>query len=439
MPFATIEIETRMIMLAAALQVNLIILPITAKGEPIMPEPIYTLFTFDVEDTWYEDEIGAIVPTYLAETLTKHGIRAHFLLIGDRWRRIKERKEHRFVDALEHHDIGLHSDNAIEGPFISEVVADADWDQGVAIARSYEGRGLIAVEEACGRQASAISRHAHISGGPFSYEFARQKGLFYHYGYTPNPMGDVAPIWVAGALASDVEGPNYVTIHDCKYRSEETYQAEIKKFTDHVTRLQEEKVRFQTAFLGHPYCYMSHNGHVGSYYRYNGRSPRSIPETLAYMETLPCRRFPMSHLDDIKRRFRNTVEVIAGLRDQGLIKDVTTAELRDVFGKRPETMTLQQLQSFAKRIPHNGIDLPNPDIFTLGEYLLAMLECIERFNSSGTMPGNLSKRITATISTASDANPIAEATGNSCRFHHPAPLCRASFTPQLAATITPAI
>lgn len=33
--------------------------------------PIQTLFVFDVEDTWYDDDIGEVVPRFFAETLTR--------------------------------------------------------------------------------------------------------------------------------------------------------------------------------------------------------------------------------------------------------------------------------------------------------------------------------------------------------------------------------
>ena len=54
-----------------------------------MAQPIYTLFCFDVEDTWYEDDLGERIPRFLAEEMTRRGLRAHFLLIGDRRRSIR--------------------------------------------------------------------------------------------------------------------------------------------------------------------------------------------------------------------------------------------------------------------------------------------------------------------------------------------------------------
>lgn len=103
------------------------------------------VFSFDHEDYLVPETIDTA--KYLAETLTRHGVRGSFCTVGERARFLRRRGRQDAIDALRKHEVNLHSDRHSWQPTIAQMLEAHDWDRGLQRFLADEGRALRTLRE----------------------------------------------------------------------------------------------------------------------------------------------------------------------------------------------------------------------------------------------------------------------------------------------------
>ena len=113
-----------------------------------MPNTIYALFWFDVEDCTVTQSDDAA--KRLANILADHDVRGVFKVVGQKARMMRDRVRYDVIDALKRHEIGFHSNWHGLRPQIAEYLAPCDWEQGVNEFATRERPGLDSVRDLFG-------------------------------------------------------------------------------------------------------------------------------------------------------------------------------------------------------------------------------------------------------------------------------------------------
>jgi hypothetical protein len=114
---------------------------------------MYATLLFDTEDfiTPSSDDDAKD----LAEIMTRHGLRASFIVVGEKARVLERRGRRDVIAALGRHDIGLHTDLHSRHPTIAEFLEDKGWADGVDEAERRERPGVEAIQRVFGRMPSS--------------------------------------------------------------------------------------------------------------------------------------------------------------------------------------------------------------------------------------------------------------------------------------------
>jgi hypothetical protein len=99
----------------------------------------------DVEDIFNPPEFGNDDSIKeLATILTEEGLRANFMVIGERALVLRERGRKDVIESLAPHEVRLHTSSAYH-PEVPEYVAGKSWEDGVAecLRREREGTEII--------------------------------------------------------------------------------------------------------------------------------------------------------------------------------------------------------------------------------------------------------------------------------------------------------
>jgi len=114
------------------------------------------IFSFDTEDFVTPEADDALKG--IAETLTRHGLRASFGFVADKVRALLARGRQDVIEACKPHDIQYHSNNHMFWPQTSLAISTMNWDDGVDFVVATERHGVEMVEEVFGRRPLAWIR-----------------------------------------------------------------------------------------------------------------------------------------------------------------------------------------------------------------------------------------------------------------------------------------
>ncbi|MBY0229305.1 MAG: hypothetical protein K2W96_08515 [Gemmataceae bacterium] len=138
--------------------------------------PVYVILWFDTEDYILPASDDAAL--WLADFLTKEGIRGTFKVVGEKARTLEKRKRKDVIDALKKHEIGYHSDFHSVHPTPAQYLSNLGWDEGVAEFVRREEKGWKDVERVFGQKPTCYGQPGS-SWGPQSYGALRKWGMHY--------------------------------------------------------------------------------------------------------------------------------------------------------------------------------------------------------------------------------------------------------------------
>ncbi len=345
-----------------------------------------TALFLDVEDIFSPPELGNDDSIkQLATILTEEGLRANFMVIGDRALVLKERGRNDVIDSLKSHEVGLHTRSA-RHPEVPEYVAGKSWLEGVAECLKHEREGTEIIRDVFGQPCAALSTH-NIFAAPHSQRVAAILGLPYVYA-TPAapPLYNLS--WYAGALGMPWGSPTldnkpilcHMEEFDEKYPDDQAFEAHLRKTDRHIDTCLAEGQPYFTFFLIHPQrarlkdfidIYWSPNGvnypkeRWGSY----GQPPQYSPQ-------------------EVKKLLANFRRLVRWIRNDPRLNIMTVSEVVRKYGKQPADVTREQLIDAARQITA-GDEILIHSRFSPAEILVGLGRALIISANDGRLPADV--------------------------------------------------
>jgi hypothetical protein len=141
------------------------------------PEPkVYVVLWFDVEDYILPASDDAAL--WLADFLTKEGIRGTFKIVGEKARSLERRKRTDVIAAMKKHEIGYHTNYHSVHPTPAQYLNNLGWDEGVEEFDRREAPGWKDVERVFGQKPSCYGQPGS-SWGPQTYGALKKWEMIY--------------------------------------------------------------------------------------------------------------------------------------------------------------------------------------------------------------------------------------------------------------------
>lgn len=295
---------------------------------------MYATLLFDTEDFITPSSDDDVKD--LAEILTRHGLRASFIIVGEKVRVLERRGRQDVIAALSHHDIGLHTDLHSRHPTIAEFLEDKGWADGVDEAERREQPGVEAIQRVFGRQPSSWGIPGS-SWGPQLNNALRRLDIpasVYPLTYTTTS----AVHWYAGTLTygtSALIGGGF----DFHYPDDDIFERELQTLTRQIDEHVAKGTEWVGIFVCHPTTMRStefwdavnfSNGHNPDPQDY--RSPHLRPE------------------DEYQAGLRNFERLIAFIASHPALDVRTFPEIQPIFGYASAPLTQADLRDVATRI-----------------------------------------------------------------------------------------
>ncbi len=302
----------------------------------------------DVEDIFSPPELGNDESIkQLATILTEEGLRANFLVIGDRALLLKERGRKDVIDSLAPHEVGLHTRSA-RHPEVPEYVAGKSWEDAVAECQKHEREGAEIIRNVFGKPCAALSTH-NVFASPHSQHVAAMLGLPYVYA-TPAAPPLYSLSWYAGALGLPYDSPtlngkpilSYFEGFDDRYPDTKQFEAYLRQLDGHIDACLKEGQPFLTLFVYHPQrlrlvdfidIYWSPNGVNYAKERWGmyGRPRQYTPE-------------------QVRTSLANFRRLARWIRNDPRLNVMSLHEVVQKYGKQPATIDREELTSAARLI-----------------------------------------------------------------------------------------
>jgi len=347
---------------------------------------MYVTLHFDVEDTLYPAEARTDdAPGWMAQTLSKAGLRGTFHVIGDKARAMVQRGRLDVLAAMAEHDIGLHTDSN-NHPTVPEIVEGCGWADGVAKLVDYEKRAAEALKKAFWKAPVAMSRHAVFSS-PQSHGAAAAMGLPYVYGW-PYCPGYAGPVWFAGALsfpthAGTPEAPGcHMSLGpEAALSSDEATDRTLKRLREELDRRVAAGVECTSLFIGHPVRVQVKGWTEDELYA-NGRNRTLADLGYAYEVRTPA---------EAEAAKRNFARVCDALRARTDIQVIGIARAAELFSTQPPTVPRDTLLDYCSAKEDAGHPRLHT-VFSPAELLLALAESLVAGEARGALPRSVKRR-----------------------------------------------
>ena len=205
---------------------------------------------FDTEDIYYPPEYRIDdIPGWLAEIMTDVGVVGTFCTMGEKARTMKDRGRDDVLTAMARHDLVSHLQGNIH-PLLPEILADKEWDDGVAAARAFEDVVCEDFRHAFGSEPVALSRHNMYWGAQHT-AVGGERGMC-HMSNLLGVPGTEQPCWYAGTLTL----PNTVTPgfggFDTIYSCDDAFNKRFAEIGPFVEACAERGVEYVSLFGCHP-------------------------------------------------------------------------------------------------------------------------------------------------------------------------------------------
>lgn len=157
---------------------------------------VEVIFSFDTEDFVTPESDDVLLA--IAETLTRHGVRASFAVVGDKARALWARGRRDVVEAVAKHDVQYHANTHLIWPRTTVELSRMDWDDGVDLVMQTERHGLEDVAEAFGQRPVAWVR----CGGNWDPRLLYGLNLLGVKAYVPSQftLPNGGPVWYVNTL-----------------------------------------------------------------------------------------------------------------------------------------------------------------------------------------------------------------------------------------------
>jgi hypothetical protein len=167
-----------------------------ARAQNTTP-PVYVVLWFDTEDYILTQDDDAT--KRLAEMLTGMGIKATFKIVGEKARVLEARGRRDVIAALQHHDIGYHSNTHSQQPTIAVYLQNAGWDDGRAEFFMREAGGARDVARIFGVTPVAYGQPGS-AWAPQAYPALREMGIRMYLDEADHVGIDDQPFYYGGML-----------------------------------------------------------------------------------------------------------------------------------------------------------------------------------------------------------------------------------------------
>jgi peptidoglycan/xylan/chitin deacetylase (PgdA/CDA1 family) len=302
----------------------------------------------DVEDIFNPPEFGNDDSIKeIATILTEEGLRANFLVIGERARVLQERNRKDVIASLQPHEVGLHTRSAYH-PEVPEYVAGKSWEEGVAECLKHEREGREIIGDVFGKPCVALSSH-YLYIAPHAQRAAAIIGLPFVYA-TPAAPPLYSLSWYAGALGLPWGSPTlnekailpYMEGFDDKYPDNKAFEAYLSKLDERINICLAEGQPYLTLFIIHPQrvrlkdfidIYWSPNGvnYPKDRWGMYGRPPQYTPE-------------------QVKTLLANVRRLARWVRHDPRLNVITVPELVAKYGRQPASISRQELSEASREI-----------------------------------------------------------------------------------------
>jgi len=342
--------------------------------KPIVPKQNKTLVVigFDVEDYVTPASEGVDdIPMWLADIMTEEGVTGTFFVIGEKARSLEERGRKDIIQAMARHDIGSHTDLGSIHPTITEILENADWEEGVAQMRGQESRGFRELERIFGKSVSTLGRH----GGSYGPQLvAALAGMGAGFVYSPVRLPNHNAVWFCNAL--NFYG-SYGGFDDNYYRNDlfDPLLVDLEqRFPKDI-----QDVDVLTFFACHPCKIRTVQFWDFNYYK--GANPG--PELLKMPELRPAETMVTA-----RDNFRRLIRFLKKRQD---IEIATFSDVMKKFSYQMESITQMKLAEIATRILAEK-KVVIDDFYSPAEVFYALVESIIEFEVSGDLPKNVARQ-----------------------------------------------
>ncbi|HUT32421.1 MAG TPA: hypothetical protein VNE39_02990 [Planctomycetota bacterium] len=347
---------------------------------------MYVTLHFDVEDTVCPVEARTDdAPAWLAQTMSKAGLRGTFHVLGDKARAMVQRGRLDVLAAMAEHDIGIHTDSNAH-PVVPEIVEQCGWDDGVEKLLGYEARAADALKKAFWKAPVATSRHA-VFTSPQSHGAAAAMELPYVYSYARWP-GYAGPVWYAGALSfpTHTGTPEAPGCHlslglQAELCHNDAFEEKMRLLREGLDRALAAGVECLSLFVAHP-VRIHVKGWTEDELYANGRN-RTVAQ-VGYAYELRAQ----AELDRARQNFQRFCEYLRARDD---IQVVGIARAAELFGQQGATISRDTLLDYCAAKEDAGHPRLHP-VFSPAELVVALADALVVGEGRGALPRSVERR-----------------------------------------------
>ncbi|HRR80781.1 MAG TPA: hypothetical protein P5118_11420 [Planctomycetota bacterium] len=347
---------------------------------------MYVTLHFDVEDTVYPPEARTDdVPGWIAQTLSKAGLRGTFHVIGDKARAMLQRNRLDALASMAEHDISIHTDSN-NHPVVPEMVEHCGWADGVERLVEYETRAAEALKKAFWKMPVATSRHA-VFTAPQSHGAAAELGLPYVYSWAYCP-GHAGPVWFAGSLCFPTHcgagesvtsylsfGPEGALSRD------DAFEAQLRRLGEELDRRVAAGIECLTLFVAHPVRVLV-KGWTEDELFANGRNRTMAELGFAY---------ELRTAAEMETARANFARLCAYLKSRQDLQVIGIGRAAELFARQAEAISRDTLREYCS----SGEDALAPRLHAFcspAELLVAMADSLVAAERRGALPRAVARR-----------------------------------------------
>jgi len=335
------------------------------------PKKTYVVVTFDVEDYTTPASYGLDeIPKWLAEVMTEVGVTGTFFVIGEKARSFEKRKRSDVIDAISNHDIGSHTNFGSIHPTVTEILENADWNDGENKMTDHESQGFRELERIFDKPITTLARHGGSYGPQLIYALGKMGA-----GYVGSPINLPGKnvVWYCNALNFYGQYDGFDNI----YYRDDLFEPQFNSLKlEFPKRIQ--NVDVISFFAGHPCKIRTEQFWDFNYYY--GANPDSNSWKTPQMRSLES-------MKTAKKNFRRLMQY---LKEQENIEMTTFNSLIKLYSKQKERMSNKELVEIASKTIHEK-KIYISDHFSPAEAFSGIVKSIFAYQNKGVLPQEIKR------------------------------------------------
>ncbi len=333
---------------------------------------MYVVVNFDVED-YISPESERIddIPKWLAEIMTEEGATGTFFVIGEKARSFEKRGRFDVIAAMARHDVESHTNFGSIHPTVTEILENADWQNGVRQMLDQESAGFRELERIFGTPVVTLARHGGSYGPQLVCALGKMKA---GYAGSPVSLPGRSVVWFCNALNFTGQYDGY----DDTYYRDDLFEPLFQKLQEDLPELA-RTTEVLPFFAGHPCKIRTEQFWDLNFYE--GRNPG--PEEWRTPEMRP-----QESMATAQKNFRRLIRYLKSRND---IELTTFRKLVDLYSHQKETLSQKDLREMATNALSRG-RLSGSEYFSPAEAFDGLARSIVQFQENGSLPGNIETR-----------------------------------------------